>query len=63
MYNVFKFKCGSDEDIIVAQDLTLEEARKCVHGFKKTEERKTGLTHQIIFERKNSNWIYVIRKF
>lgn len=63
MYIVFKSKYGSDEDIIVAEHLTLEEACKRIHGFKKTEELNTGLTHQIIFKRKNSNWLYFIRKF
>ena len=63
MYIVLKSQYGSDEDILVAQHLTLEEAYKHIHGFKKTEERNTGMSHQIIFERKNSDWIYVIRKF
>lgn len=63
MYNVFKINCKTDEEITIAQDLSFEEACKLIHGYKMTEEYKTGLVHQCIFERKGSMWIYVIRKF
>lgn len=63
MYNVFKFRCGSDEEFTVAKDVSFEEAIKCIKGYKMTDVYKTALTEQYIFERKNSMWIYVIRKF
>lgn len=63
MYVVLKINCKTDEETTVATDLTFEEACSRIHGFKKTEEYKTDLSHQAIFERKNSMIIYAVRKF
>lgn len=63
MYVVLKINCKTDEETYIATDLTFEKACSLIHGFKKTEEYKTSLSHQVIFERKNSQVIYVVRKF
>lgn len=62
-YIVTKIRFGSDEEIFCGEYPTIEEAEKMVRGYKLTEEIKGVLTHARIYERKNSRWMFTIRKF
>lgn len=62
-YIVTKIRFGSDEEIFCGECSTIEEAEKMVRGYKLTEEIKGVLTYTRIYERKNSRWMFTIRKF
>lgn len=62
-YNVMKVHCTSGKEIKCGSGCSLEEAQKKTRGYKLVSDDMGLFTHQLLYTRKNSSWIYVIRNY
>lgn len=62
-YNVTKVNCVSGKEIKYGSNCTLEEAQKMVRGYRLVSDDEGLFTHQLLYVRKGSLWMYVIRNY